>query len=862
MKNVLYVFSTHWDREWYQTLEEYRIRLVDLMDNVLLQMETGAFTGNFSTDGQTSLLLDYLEMKPEAYQRIQKLATEGRICSGPWYVMPDVFSISGESLVRNLEKGIAYSVALGGKRPVSLFLCDVFGLTGQLPQIAEQSGLKAGFLWRGINRTEHRNLLWRGSDGTVLPSYRFGKNGYWHYAVQVRNGCNKVDPFDKEAFGERLGQFIKNESEATDIDSMLMFDGMDHSDLDLEAFQALKESGRAEFSDLDAFSDRLASQRAAIHGTIEGEQLDPSIYDSEEHSLILGTLSSRTYLKQANRYCEDLLTQIVEPVLALAHRNGHDVTNDALFLQRAWELVLQSHAHDSICGSGIDEIHQDMMHRFRNAQEIGLFLVERNLKKLSTTGQGNRIVEFSFSKRMSPYRSLIVKIKGDEANKDKHQDSQYTFALIDEEGYSIPYQIVSIEKGLHGYETFPIKSPDHFEYDSIQCILPNTLKVHALSCLFVRETSQPCRIECPTDLLCSSSVLENSQIRIAVQSSGRVDLTDKRTGQFYGDLFSLESEEERGNPFHHKTSDSPYIQQDTQSLATCTLVYAGPFEGCLKIEKDFPIISKGNDEKGSIQRVHAEILLRVRSGDPIVYSTLTVVNSCPDHRLQILFPTGAKTEVFVADRPFDVIEKKFGKREEFADAYEQEVETHPQSSFTSVFDGKRGLCIISDGLKEAAVLERPATPIALTLLRSYHKFTFSKRGETDSLMLGAYTYQMEVIPLEKELDRSAILQESQSIVLGSFSVQTNKSFDTPVTNLPYLEGPGVVSSLREIDGFVEMRIWNPEEKAIKTVMHCQDAKSVRMTNFLGDSKEELMVRNNTVSLSLQKKQIMTLRIGG
>ncbi len=857
MKDVMYVFSTHWDREWYQTLEEYRIRLVDLMDNILNQMETGSFSGNFSTDGQTSLLSDYLAIKPKAYPKIQSLARQGKICAGSWFVMPDVFSVSGESLVRNLEKGIAYSVALGGKRPSSLFLCDVFGLTGQLPQLAKESDLKAGFIWRGINRTEKRNLLWKGSDGTVLPSYRFGQNGYWHYAVQVRNGCNKLDPFNKEEFNKRLDQFISNESKATDIDSILMFDGMDHSELDLEAFQTLKMSNKATFSDLDAFADILSQQSSSITSTIEGEQLDPSIYDSEEHSLLLGTLSSRIYLKKANRYCEDLLTQIVEPILALAKLNGHDVVNDTLFLHRAWDLVLQCHAHDSICGSGIDEIHQDMMNRFRNAQEIGLFLARRNLEKLSPRKGGNRIQEFSFCRSMSPYRSITVQIRKEQGHKDDDQDKEHCFALIDEQGYSIPYQIAEIEKSVHGYETFPIKSPDHFEYDSIRCIIPNTLKAHAISCLQVSTASKPCSIECVTDLRWHHSVLENSLIRVAVLPSGLIALADKRTGQLYTDLFAFESEPELGDPFHHVTSDPAQVQQNDQSKGVCSIVYGGSFEACLKIEKVFVVLQ----DHGQIPRnVHIELYLWVRAEDPIVYSTIVVDNCCPDHRLQVLFPSGAQTDTYVADRPFDVVEKKYGKRAVFKHGFEKEVETHPQSSFTSIFDGKRGLCVISDGLKEASVLERDTTPIALTLLRSYHKFAYSKQGELDSLMLDRFSYQMELIPLEKEVDRSAILQEAQSMLFGNFSVQTSKRIHAKLLHLPYLQGPGVVSSLRETNGLIEMRLWNPEETSIQTVLHCQDVKTVEATNFLGDSKGELAVTNDSVPIILQGKQIMTLRI--
>jgi alpha-mannosidase/mannosylglycerate hydrolase len=863
MKKVKYIFSTHWDREWYQTFEEYRIRLVELMDNVIGKMETGEFPGVFTTDGQTSFLSDYLAIKPEAFPKINALGLDGRLCMGPWFVMPDLFSVSGESLIRNLEKGIAFSVLLSGKRPSSMVLSDVFGVNSQIPQIAAQCGLKAGYLWRGINHTEHRNLLWKGSDGTILPAYRFGRNGYWQYAVQVRNGCNKVDSFDRESFFKRLGQCIDRESKVTDIDSVLLFDGMDHSDLDFEAFKALQDSKKVDCTDLDAFSELLDQQKTLITCMIEGEQIDPSVYDSEEHSVLLGTLSSRIYLKKTNRFCEDLLTGIVEPVLALAKCNGYNVQNDQLFLQRAWDLVLQCHAHDSICGSGIDEIHQDMMNRFRKAQKIGTFLAKKNLEKLSTCKQGNKIVVFSFGKPLSPFRSIQIQIPAKQATENLNLHGQYCFDLKTEQGISIPYQIVGIEKEIHGYKTYPIKSPDHFDFDRIRCIIPDCLGANQVSLVFVHATQIPCCLEVETDLVCSGSTMENNLLLVSVEQAGHISLFDKRTEQQYDGLFSFESEEELGNPFHHVTGDPPFLQKDIQCKAICSLVYVGPFESCLKIEKDFQLndsTENQNNEKGNL---HIEILVRLRSNDPILYSEITVTNSCREHRLQVLFPTGAKTDLFVSDSPFDVIEKKFGKREAFKESYEKEVETHPQSSFSSVFDGKRGLCIITDGLKEGAVLKRSDTPVALTLLRSFRKFLYSEKGEKDSLMLGTFKYQMEIIPLEKKIERSELLQESQRIILGDFSIQTSSLCKTSMRELPFLVGPGVISSLREREGRIEIRIWNPEETDIETVLDCpcsMSIETVEITDFLGDEKGKLPIIGNTVHLYLKKKQILTLSL--
>ena len=96
----IYLFSgTHWDREWYQTFQGFRMRLVKMVDELIEILETRDDYGVFHFDGQTIVLEDYLEIRPENRVRIEKLIKDGKIIIGPWYCMPDEMLISGESLI-------------------------------------------------------------------------------------------------------------------------------------------------------------------------------------------------------------------------------------------------------------------------------------------------------------------------------------------------------------------------------------------------------------------------------------------------------------------------------------------------------------------------------------------------------------------------------------------------------------------------------------------------------------------------------------------------------------------------------------------------------------------------------------------
>ncbi len=74
--------------------------------------------------------------------RIAALVRAGRLEIGPWYVQPDLFLVSGESLVRNLLHGRRNAELLGGGMPVG-YLPDSFGLCCQLPAILAGFGASA-----------------------------------------------------------------------------------------------------------------------------------------------------------------------------------------------------------------------------------------------------------------------------------------------------------------------------------------------------------------------------------------------------------------------------------------------------------------------------------------------------------------------------------------------------------------------------------------------------------------------------------------------------------------------------------------------------------------------------------------------
>ena len=147
MDKILIAASTHWDREWYRTFQEFQIRLCGLMNRLIALLEQDEEFLCYTFDGQSVVLEDYLEIYPENRGRIEKLAAEGRLVFGPLYNLPDEFLSGGEALIRNFLLGDEVCRSVGGKLNAG-YVPDNFGHISQLPQILNGVGIDTAFFFR------------------------------------------------------------------------------------------------------------------------------------------------------------------------------------------------------------------------------------------------------------------------------------------------------------------------------------------------------------------------------------------------------------------------------------------------------------------------------------------------------------------------------------------------------------------------------------------------------------------------------------------------------------------------------------------------------------------------------------------
>jgi mannosylglycerate hydrolase len=345
---------THWDREWYLPFQQFRLRLVALMDGLLDQLEADPGF-RFTMDGQLAAVHDYLEVRPEAEPRIRRLAAERRLTLGPWTVLLDEFLVSGEAIIRNLEAGCRDAARLGPVMTVG-YLPDMFGHVAQMPQILVRAGFADAVLWRGVPAAvDHHAFAWSAPDGsTVRTEYLLGGYGA---GVELLTIPDRV--------ADRIAAFHAGRRGFTGDEHVLAMFGNDHA-MPRPETGALVARVNAEQDD---YHVRIATIAEYLGAAREGDGDLPhwtgELRSGARANVLMGVTSLRMPLRQAAATAERRLERYAEPLLALYARDWPQ-----RLLDIAWRNVVVSSAHDSVCGCSLDEVDEQVRVRYGEAAQI------------------------------------------------------------------------------------------------------------------------------------------------------------------------------------------------------------------------------------------------------------------------------------------------------------------------------------------------------------------------------------------------------------------------------------------------------------------------------------------------------------
>ena len=894
--NVHIVSHTHWDREWYLTYEQFRLRLVGLIDRLLDLLESQPDFAHFHLDGQTIVLEDYLELRPEQEPRLRALIKQGRILVGPWYDMPDEFLVSGESIVRNLARGHRIARGFGGSMPVG-YLPDLFGHIAQMPQILRQFGLDNAILWRGFGGPK-AEYWWEAPDGSRVLMLHLPPEGY----------CNATRVHLKpDAMVERTRQAIEKERARTQVGEVLLMNGVDH----VEPHPVIPQLARTmtevmgipvRHSTLPAYVDavRAATGNGAgaslevIHGELRGGE--------DYANLLPGVMSARVYLKQANARVQTLLEKYAEPLAAFASTIGARYPRQELGY--AWKTLLQNHPHDSICGCSIDAVHDENLTRFARAEQVTRAIVDQAgkaiaravppsppgvLRVVAMNGTGTPYTGVIEATVDLPYADAEPRRPDPEAldvpvtlwSKDAR-----IVSLSTHDGQPAPFQVTD-ESEVVTWVMSRYETPWGLHAKRVRLLFHGSVPACGYAAFDLGVASGPASATAPatTPLQCGLRSAENDHLRISINDDGTVDVVDRKSGMRYQRCGELEDVADAGDEYNY----SPPVHDERITSAGArnvrvTRIQSGPVRAAFRISLNLRLPAALDRERSARSEELVdnlvEIVVSLDADSRRVDWNVTVDNRSRDHRLRMLFPVGADAITHVrAETAFGVVTRPARREATGRARMEVPVSYGPTISFTETGNDSAGAVVFGEGLAEyEAYTDGGAPRLALTLLRSVEYLSrddlvMRPSGHAGpglytpgAQCLGRHTFRLAFEPRRERPTNAALFSRAVSFVAPPhLAVASGPGGNLPVTDtflkIEPASGDLVLSACyraEDREGTL-LRFFNPGETPATVSLSARVpiAEAVH-TNFLEEPTSEVRVKNGVATVAVAPHGIATV----
>lgn len=499
MKKVIAYVHSHWDREWYREFEEFRLRLIEVFDEVLESLESGGLPC-FYFDGQTAAIEDYLEIHPEKLKTIKNLIKSKKLRIGPFYCSADSFLVSGECLYRNLDMGIKKSKELGETEFIG-YLSDTFGHSKRIPAILKSFNIDKACLWRGLGDLP-ADLCWHDINVTYLIQ------GYFQDFLNTDLTIEKKS----EALKKYLDKIASKSSK-----NLLLPIGADHLGIAKNIPEQLRNLNLKDY-DFEIASPFEYFEKIKTRRNVEGEFLNNSL-----NFILPGVYSSRIYIKQANAQSQWLLTRMAEPFQALSHYyyNTKNKQNEINF---AYKTLIKNHAHDSIYGCSIDKVHEEMLTRFEKVNSIANGIIKRTIRDLSEDNAPLGVFNLGNFKY-----SGKIKI-----NTEKKLPSWMNAVKISsKKGFT--------DKKLYNINDIPVTE----DITTLNEYLIDVKNLDAFSLTQIKKEN----ICTETYLKTTENSIENAYIKLEIQNN-KITVTDKKTGKIYKNFITITDRKDIGDSYN------------------------------------------------------------------------------------------------------------------------------------------------------------------------------------------------------------------------------------------------------------------------------------------------------------------------
>lgn len=921
-KTVHVLSNTHWDREWRFPFEETRFLLVDLVDWLLDLMESTPEYEFYNFDSQTIFLEDYLEYRPENRERLQALIQAGRLIVGPWYTLPEMFSVGGEAVVRNLLIGGRIAEDFGKCSKVG-YTPTSYGQVSQIAQIYDSFGIDGIIFYRGIHHSECTNeYILESPDGTrilgICLSRHFCRGAFYIHVVKrtmhqpewyqkggFRYGeqdtlafhlCRADEDHEEEPvllrspFGrmcllkhvaEGVRGAMEDVLEKATTDCLVLMDGMDSTYPNPLLPKILKKANEVNpdwkfiHSSLPKFLEDLKSRIDPKKLTVlKGERRHPSP-DTMFSAFLKDSLSARLYIKQRNAQVERTLSRWAEPFSCVASAlAGKEYP--ARPLLRAWKTLLACHAHDSIGGLSPDQIHKDMMGRFDQADLIGKTITKRALGDLITKVDTSdcqpedvlvsAFNPLSFAVDAVPYVYIDL----------PREKNIRAFSLYDHKGKKVPHQVISREDS-YLIATEPSETPMTFNTTKWKVAF-EAKGIPALGFKTFTVRPEPGKRTNYGSLITGTNTMENEFLKVAIQPDGTLTVTDKASEEVYSKLLHFEDAGEWGDPWTRMVPLGDRIYSSLGQPVKVQLLEDGPVCAAFSIEMKWSLpvgIDNASKQRTTEER---EIVIvskvSVKKGIPRVFIDVEVDNTVGNHRLRALFDSGFHPKHSVASGAFDVLTRNVALPDT-STWTEPITGTNPHYGLVAVENGKRGVAVLSHGLTEYEVSDTDSGTIALTLLRafSYPKMSglalenrVARVGNEGSQCYGTHRFPLALCFYSGSWDKAGVIEQMQEHQYPPMTVHHSPYKGEGLSRCEsfFRLEPSVLSlsAIKQSeDGSMSIvRFFNPLDEPVQGHLWSRTAvKSVALLNLDETiASKETVTRKHHIALTVPAKKIVTL----
>lgn len=721
-KKGIIVSHTHWDRAWYLPFEVFRFRLVKMIDRLIDLLNRDPSFACFVLDGQTVLLEDYLEIRPEKADELMKLISSSRLQIGPWYVLPDLFLVSGESVIRNLQIGHKMTEQWGGKMDVG-YVPDPFGHIAQLPQILLGFHISNFVFMRGMPEeilTQNSLLFnWVAPDGSTVLAY-YLKDGYLNASnLGYTKSIGRYDLMipDVEEASKQTKKAIESLTEYDPQNIILLNNGMDHMPEQPELPSLIEQlnglNGEIELKH-GSFSDFLTQVDSSdIELTYSGNLLG-----NPDHPILLSVYSTRVYLKQQNQQCQSILEKIAEPI-SIVQEVLTGISSSQAILNYSWKTLLKNHPHDDICGCSHDGVHNDNEVRFRQVLENGENIFTDALENLSKTGfqtlekdQKNQRFEEVFVFNPHPFEhtrwiETEVVFPNSYGEEEEVLDA-FDLTAVDHSGDEIEIEVIETKAPYLKAEFI------QFTWGRLYSV---RFKVTAppLGYVLIRlsETATPLSSEVSST---TEKKIDTKKFEITWDKDS-IHVFDKELKHTFNNAIRFEYVQDNGDTYSFSRASKEWY-------STLYKVEQGVHSHCL--DAHFHLYIPGDLSREKEVNIPITVSIDYSNEDRLEFQ-INYTNTAKNGRLRVLFPIGFKASSSIADGHFTFYENEKApelspsEHKEKYDAYPGELNypTHFQGDFTVVEGTLFNTWVANRGLNEYELVEiDDTTHVAITLHRA------------------------------------------------------------------------------------------------------------------------------------------------